>query len=142
MIDENDELICELLFKQIIDCTTDEEKEYLNHWRKQSEKHERLYNRLLDTHFQELEYRRRKSVHVKRPLEEMQRRIKAENHRTQRITWKKWAVAASIAMLLCVGLYELSSLFKGTIPDNLLVAQWQTTTPLEIKPVEPKSCHP
>ena len=67
MINERDELISKLLFKQITNTISEEETRLLTEWRKENIKNEELYIRMLDIKMLEQTYRQRKAVNVERP---------------------------------------------------------------------------
>jgi Fe2+-dicitrate sensor, membrane component len=107
MINERDEQMCILLFKQITGKITEEEQLQLEEWRGQSKAHKSLYEKLQDTQLLEQEYKRRKAINVQRPMAEMQRRIKAETGKVFRMHKRQWAIAASIAVLVCVSIVQI-----------------------------------
>lgn len=102
MIDEHDERICRLLFKRIAGTISDEEQCELDAWRQESEAHEALYERMLDPAYLEREYRRRRAIDCERPRLDMQRRIRAERMRRQRIPRLIVTTAAAAAVILLV----------------------------------------
>lgn len=103
MIGEQDEAICLLIFKHLTGTLTDEEKQLLAAWCKEDEAHERLLYKLQDNEWLQREYLRRRTVDTRRPMEDMRRRIRAERFRERRRQWTRWAAAASVTLLLCVG---------------------------------------
>lgn len=102
MIDERDERISRLLFKRIAGTLSDEEQSELDAWRQESEAHEALYERMLDPAYLEREYRRRRAIDCERPRLDMQRRIRAERMRRQRIPRLVVTSAAAAAVILLV----------------------------------------
>ena len=121
MIDERDEQICRLLFKRIAGTISDGEQAELDAWRQQSEAHEALYERMLDPAYLEREYRRRRAIDCERPRLDMQRRIRAELMRRQRIPRLVVTTAAAAAVILLV-------IFGGRIG-------LQSPVPAETEPV-------
>ena len=138
MIKERDEQISKLIFKQITGTITAEEKLLLNDWRNENVKHEQLYNRLLDTKMQEMVYRQRKAVNVKRPMLEMQKRIEARNHKSQRYELWKWAVAASIVIVFGLSIIKIWNNVQSVSKENILASS-ELTIKNEIKPGETKA---
>lgn len=94
--------ISQLIYKQIIGSITEEEIRELQEWRKLSPKNEETYQRLVDIHFLEREYRKYKNVEHARPLQDMKSRIQNERLPKQVRFWKLTsAVAATLLFAVC-----------------------------------------
>ena len=102
MIDQRDERISRLLFKSLAGTLSDEERQELDAWRHEDPRHQALYERLHDPAYLEREYRRRKAIDRKRPLGDMQRRIRADRRRQSRVSRYVISTAAAAAVLLLV----------------------------------------
>ena len=138
MMNERDELISSLLFKRITGIITEEETELLDAWCHESPKHEQLYIRMLDKKMLEQGYRQRQAINTDRPMRDMLKRIESGNMKVHTALWQRWAIAASIALLLCVGTTLVW--FKSTINTRQLVTEASTPIALpEIKPGETKA---
>ena len=94
--------ISQLIYKQIIGSITEEEIRELQEWRKLSPKNEETYQRLVDIHFLEREYRKYKNVEHARPLQDMKSRIQNERLPKQVRFWKLTStVAATLLFAVC-----------------------------------------
>ena len=94
--------ISQLIYKQIIGSITEEEIRELQEWRKLSPKNEETYQRLVDIHFLEREYRKYKNVEHARPLQDMKSRIQNGRLPKQVRFWKLTsAVAATLLFAVC-----------------------------------------
>mgnify|MGYP001032954842 CR=1 FL=1 len=103
-----------LIYKSILGTITPEECAELEQWRKASPRNEESYQRLTDLHFLEHEYRRLKLVDSKRPMRDMEARIK-RNARPRRLRWAATlATAASMAAMFCIGYFWNKPLFTDT----------------------------
>lgn len=132
MIEERDEQMCVLLFKRITGNITEEEELQLEEWRVENESHQQLYDRLLDIQTLEREYKRRKVIDVQRPMAEMRRRIKADTGKLYGLNRTRLAVAASIAILICISTVQFFLYFTDK-PSSFE----QTRTELAIAGIKP-----
>ena len=138
MVDERNELISKLLFKRITGIISEEETNLLNAWRKEDIRHEQLYSRLLNTQMLKQAYRQRKTVNVERPMKDMLKRIESSVNQSRNINLRKWSVAASIALIICLGTTMMWYRSTKTL-DNPMVTTDRLVESSEIKPGETKA---
>lgn len=90
------ERVARLIYRSLLGIITPEEERDLQAWRKESESNERLYAKLLDTTYLELEYKKLKSTKPARPMADMAARLRLSLRR-RRQAWMRWGVAAVVA---------------------------------------------
>ena len=96
------EKVARLIYRSLLGIITPEEEAALKAWREEDKAHEKLYLKLLDTTFLELEYRKLKTVDTARPMKDMQARLRLKLRRRLRL-WKYGSIAATVALFLTVG---------------------------------------
>lgn len=138
MIDEQGEYIPLLIFRQIIGEITLEEKEQLDLWRKEDDKHEELYQRLQDIAALERGYHQRKAINTRRPEEDMKNRIRKKNSHVIGQRWARWSIAAAVITVIFIGGIQL---WRGrTIPsDDSFATVVQKIETDSIRPGETKA---
>ena len=99
------ERISRLIYRKLLGILTPEEERELAAWRDENPRHERLYRKLLDTTFLEMEYRKRQIADAGRPLADMQRRLRQMSVR--RRLWPRLGGAAAIVLLLATSVVLL-----------------------------------
>lgn len=107
---EEQDLISWLICKQILGSITDEEKEVLDKWCRQSQQNEDAFQRLMNTDRLSLEHRRSRLTDYHRPLEDMKRRLRIEAdeepltvHHSSRRTMTYAILSAAAVLLLIFG---------------------------------------
>ena len=138
MINERDELISKLLFKQITNTISEEETRLLTEWRKENIKNEELYIRMLDIKMLEQTYRQRKAVNVERPMKDMFKRIESSINHKRNPNLRKWSIAASIALIICMSTTIMWYQSTKSL-DNLIADTTGLVETNEIKPGETKA---
>ena len=138
MVDERNELISKLLFKRITGVISEEENDLLNAWRKENIRHEQLCSRLLNTQMLEQAYRQRKTVNVERPMKDMLKRIESSVNQSRNTNLRKWSIAASIALIICLGTTIIWYRSAETL-ENLMFTTDKIVEFSEIKPGETKA---
>jgi ferric-dicitrate binding protein FerR (iron transport regulator) len=104
MLTQNDEHITHLIFRSIVGSISEQEASELEAWRQESEEHEQESQRLMDSHDLQAGYLRRKMLRTDRLEKEMEDRI-AEYRRQRNLRhWWRYAVAASLLLLVGVGI--------------------------------------
>ena len=101
------EHVARLIYRNLLGIITPKEEAELEAWRKEDKAHEKLYLKLLDTTFLELEYRKLKAVDSARPMKDMQARLRLKLRRRLR-QWKYGSIAATVALFLTVGIVLLT----------------------------------
>ncbi len=114
MSNENINNIPIIIYKFIIGSITADEQEELNEWLAEDVKNQALLERLTNYHNLEKELRRRESVNVERPTNDMQARIdhvlrlqEEKRHTATISSLRRWFSAAAVVLLL-VGVGYLS----------------------------------
>lgn len=130
---EKQELISCLIGKLVIGTITDEEREVIDAWCKESPKNEAVLARLHDTERLATEYRRRKLADYRRPLSDMKRRLgltETAPAKTRTFRLYQWAAAVAAVVIIVAGGYLTRDRWTG----NDSVSQQQVVAKAEIRP--------
>ena len=108
---------------------TDDERQRLEAWMAESEGNRLAVSRLTDRQYLKREYLRKQAVDIRRPLEDMQRRIEAvkEPVRIIPVGWRRYAAAAAVFLLIAsMGIYLYNKV--GQSADSVAITSQQTDT--------------
>ena len=123
--------IARLIYKQIIGQLDETESERLEVWRQSSKSNEELYQRLVDCHNLEKEFKRFNQIRPERPLNDMKARIKRRRFLPVIL---RWGIAASIFFVMLFGAialynqkYENRQLAQELLAVKIQPGQMQAT---------------
>ena len=125
MIDD----ISRLIYRSLVGTMTDDERQRLEAWMAESEGNRLAVSRLTDRQYLKREYLRKQAVDIRRPLEDMQRRIEAvkEPVRIIPVGWRRYAAAAAVFLLIAsMGIYLYNKV--GQSADSVAITSQQTDT--------------
>jgi len=109
MKEYTNEHISALLFKKIVGSISSDEEMELTTWRKKSQEHEALYQKMLDHQYIEQQLHQRNMVNTERPLADMLHRLGISQHTKAHKMWHRWAIAASILIVISLSFSYLWS---------------------------------
>ena len=108
---------------------TDDERQRLEAWMAESEENRLAVSRLTDRQYLKREYLRKQAVDIRRPLEDMQRRIEAvkEPVRIIPVGWRRYAAAAAVFLLIAgAGAYLYNKVEQTA--DSVAITSQQADT--------------
>lgn len=121
--------ISRLIYRSLVGTITDDERQRLEAWMAESEENRQAVSRLTDRQYLKREYRRKQAVDVRRPQEDMQRRIGAPkaSARTIPLSWRRYVAAAAVVLLIAgTGMYIYNKV--GLTPEPAAITSQRADT--------------